>query len=312
MLEHLVCSVWCEANKDVCATKLDADFKKIYDSYDWLRTEVDKIYESCKHLSVAEKKAIKEAFATNNRIEDLCNSTIVPVYLPNLPDVVDKNMKPLLVDFYENLLEKAKVPGTKQAYYSALIAANEFQFCPCCGYMPFESSDSEYREAFDHYLPKSKYPFLSVNFSNLVPLCHKCNSDRKGTKDPIANGKKAFYPFSTKPHNISINIEIDKSKDLGALSRTDVEIKLNGDTDKIETWDRLFDIKERYNDVTRSFSKTFLNRIKRRHKENLNNDKNNSYIDTLNKLITDYESDKYEDMKFLKIPFMEDLKKIRI
>ena len=37
MLEHIVCSVWCEANGDDCNSKIHPDFKVIYDSYDWLK-----------------------------------------------------------------------------------------------------------------------------------------------------------------------------------------------------------------------------------------------------------------------------------
>lgn len=309
MLEHLVCSVWCEACNDACYTKLDAAFKDIYDSYDWLKTEVDEIYVLCKKLTPLEKQSIKDAFVINNDIEKLCNGASVPKYLDELPDVVKNKMKPLLVDFYETLLERKKVPGTKQDYYQKLIDENNLLYCPCCGLSYFESEDSKYREAFDHYLPKAHYPFLSVNFKNLVPLCHKCNSDRKGEKDPIKNKKTAFYPFSNNnSHSIQINFQIDKTKDLRNLEREDLQINLLGEAEKIETWDRLFDIKERYNDTTRGFSKTLLKRIKRRHLDYQIAVTGQTYVDSLNKLIADYEYDKYEDMKFLKIPFMEELK----
>ena len=233
---------------------------------------------------------------------------MLPVHLNELPEVVEQQMKPLLISFYEDLLERKKVHGTKQDYYQKLIEKNEFQYCPCCGYTPFESIDSDYREAFDHYLPKSDYPFASVNFGNLVPLCHKCNSDRKKVKDPIENGAKAFYPFSNENHSIQINITIDKAKDLRKLERSDLAVDIIGDNDKVATWDRLFDIKERYNDVTRSFTKTFLQRIKRRHKDFSNRQGNWNYTDSLNKMIEDYEYDRYEDNKFLKIPLMQELK----
>lgn len=308
ILEHLVCSVWCEACDDDCNSKISDDFKDAYNTYDWLKLKIDEIYEICKSITDDEKEAIKEAFTINNEIEKLCNGESHPKYLNDLPDVVEDKMKPLMVDFYEILLERKKVPGSKQDYYQRLIDKNEFQYCPCCGYMPIESRDSNYREPYDHYLPKSKYPFLSVNFKNLVPLCHKCNSDRKGTKDPIENEGKAFYPFSDNTHNIDIHFQLDKTKDLRTLKRVDLEVYLIGETDKIETWDRLFDIKERYNDETRGFTKSLLERIKRRHSEFLKVDATLSYIDSLNKVIADYEFDKYEDMKFLKIPLMEELK----
>lgn len=313
MLEHLVCSVWCEANADeTCESKLNADIKEIYKYYDWLKKEVDDIYSKFIPLSDADKQIIKDAFITDNKIEKLCKGTEVPVYLNTLPEIVENDIKPLLVDFYEKLLERAQVPGTKKDYYQKLIDANDFQYCPCCGLIDFESSDSKYREAFDHYLPKSEYPFASVNFQNLVPLCHKCNSDRKKAKDPIKNGRKAFYPFvvgGQEEHHIEIKITLDKSKDLRNLDKADLTIEFEGDTEKIETWDSLFDIKERYNDTTRKkISKTLLQRIKRRHQLFKKNKAGWTYDNTLDFLIDDYENDLYEDKKFLKKPFMVELK----
>lgn len=308
MLKYLVCSVWCEASSSSCESKLDANFKPLYLTYGWLKLKVDEIYALCISLTDYERKAIKEAFETNNKIEDLCNGTSKPVYLNKLPKLVKDKMKPLLVDFYEDLLEKAKVPGTKKDYYEKLIKRNEFKDCPCCGLTYFEPRDSDNREAFDHYLPKAHYPFASVNFQNLIPLCYKCNSDRKKTKDPIEKGKKAFYPFSTADHNIQIKVIIDKTKDLRELERADLKIEFTGDTEKIETWDRLFVINERYNDTSRDILKSMLRKIKRRHSDYKNIDDNWTYNSTLDKLIADYEFDKYDDKKFLKIRIMAELK----
>lgn len=308
MLSHLVCLVWCDASDATCESKLRADFKKLYLSYDWLKEKVDEIYETCKTLNATERKAMKDAFEINNKIEELCNGTIAPVYLDKLPAVVENNIKPLLVGFYETLLERKLTPGTKKDYYEKLITENEYKYCPCCGMTDIEQEDSDNREAFDHYLPKAHYPFSSVNFQNLIPLCHKCNSDRKGAKDPIAGGRKAFYPFSADAHSIEITFTIDKTKDLGNLERADLTITFVGDNEKIETWNSLFDISVRYNDMTRSFSKTHLRKIKRRHTGFANGKPEWTYQNSLDELIKDYENDKYEDKKFLKIPFMAELK----
>lgn len=309
MLQHLVCLVWCEASKtDTCESKLDPEFGPLYSSYGWLKQKVDEIYQLCIPLKPSERQAIKHAFEANNKIEALCNGTIKPVYLKDLPSVVEYKMKPLLIGFYEELLEKARVPGTKKEYYEKLIDENQFKDCPCCGLVYFEPKDSVNREAFDHYLPKIKYPFASINFQNLVPLCYKCNSDRKRAKDPIENGGKAFYPFSTGNHDIQIKIIIDKSKDLRTLERKDLTVELIGDNDRISTWNRLFDTNERYNDASRDMLKSMLRKIKRRHTYYRSLDKTWTYDKTLDQLITDYEFDKYDDKKFLKIPIMTELK----
>jgi hypothetical protein len=311
MLKHLVCSVWCEASDDqICEDKLSPDFKTLYLAYSWLKEVVDLIYEKFEGLSPLEKLKVKQAFLTTNSIEKLCDANLSPIYLNNLPSVIEKDVKPLLVEFYETLLERAKVPGTKKDYYEKLIKANEYKYCPCCGMTDIEQEDSKYREAFDHYLPKAHYPFASINFENLVPLCYKCNSDRKGEKDPLEGNRKSFYPFSSGKHNIDLKFAIDKTKDLSALERSDLKILFisDGNDEKLKTWDTLFEINDRYNDMTRSFIKAHLRKIKRRHKDFSEGKIGWSYINSLDKLITDYEFDKYEDKKFLKIPLMQELK----
>jgi hypothetical protein len=309
MLNNLVCNVWCNAEFGIsCESKLDIEFKEIYLSYPWLKDKVDEIYHECIFLKKNEMVLIIKAFEDNNKIEELCNGTTQPIYLNKLPSIVESKMKPLLVDFYEDLLERAKVPGTKKDYYEKLVDENEFQDCPCCGLTYFEPKDSDNREAFDHYLPKAHYPFASVNFQNLVPLCYKCNSDRKKAKDPIENGKKAYFPFSNSKHQIDIKITIDQTKDLGKLEREDLKVEFNDNKDKLETWERLFEINERYNDTSRGIIKSLLRKIKRRHKDFKGRKTKWSYIDSLDKLILDYENDKFDDKKFLKIPIMKELK----
>lgn len=308
MLQHLVCSVWCIADENSCEEKLDKNFRNLYSAYEWLKVKVDSIYEIFKTLSTVDRDNIKDAFLIDNSIEDLCEGKKKPIYLKSLPEIAEKDIKPLLVDFYETLLERAKVPGTKKDYYEKLITTNDFRFCPCCGLIDIELEDSKNREAFDHYLPKALYPFASVNFMNLVPLCHKCNSDRKGEKDPIENGRKAFYPFNKKQPIIEIKFTLDRSKNFESLKREDLTIEIDGDKEKIETWNILFDIKERYNDITRSFTKAHLRKIKRRHTDFAVGKPNWTYTNSLDKLIYDYEFDKYEDKKFLKIALMSELR----
>jgi hypothetical protein len=314
LLEKVVCEVWCTACDAHCVDKLEQVFKDIY-HYTYkgnpLKDEVERIYDIFKSLTSAVRTQVKEAFKTNNNIELLCNGTD-PVYLSALPNVVENDIKPLFKWCYETLLEKGKVAGDKKDYYNQLIKHpdNDFDTCPCCGLIDIESAESICREDYDHYLPKSKYPFASVNFTNLVPICNKCNRDRKKADDPIEYDRITFYPFSTEVHNIEIklNYTVDIYKDDKELNFTDLEINLNGQADKIDTWDWLFDIVTRYEDKVKTFSKRFLNEIKRRHERFQKTDSTWSYLHTIDELIEDYKFDYYDDKKFLKIAFLKALK----
>ncbi len=318
LIENLICNVWCEACDDICDDKLQVDFKAIY-HYAYkstkknpktLKDEVERVYELFKGLTSDEKNLVKQAFATNNDIEGLCNGN-QPVYLSDLPDIVTNDIKPLFKWCYETLLDQGKVAGDKMDYYKELIKSNEYNTCPCCGLILIESPDSICREDFDHYLPKSKYPFASVNFLNLVPLCNKCNRDRKKAKDPIENDRVVFYPFSQEEHNIlinysySIDFEIVDGKILAKLKN--LAIRYTGEKDKIATWDWLFDISIRYNDILNTKAQGWLRELMNRHYRNKRRNQGLSLSEIIQDHLDDYEENKFSELKFLKIAFLQAL-----
>jgi len=311
-LEHLVCQVWCNASlNETCAELLQEEFEALYNKYNWLKELVDAIYEKCKPLSAQERADIREAFNINNRIEELCNGTLSPITLSQLPSIVETDMKPLLVRFYDYLIDRAPVPGDKLDYYKKLIIKNPYETCPCCGLTPIESAETHYREDNDHYLPKAGYPFASVNFKNLVPLCGKCNRKHKSTKNPFENGRVSFYPFNPNHQEIGIETVIVDSADLDyrKLKEEDVLINFDDDADKINTWDWLFKINKRYNEETRKFSKTELRGIANRLFRNNKRKNGLTYDEILEDEIDNYEIEKYEDRKFLKIPFLKEIRR---
>lgn len=319
LLEKVVCDVWCTACDDACDDKLSDEFKKIYHySYKSTKTvkktlkdEVVRIYGIFKGLTPEIKAEVKTAFTTNNNIEALCNGTS-PIYLANLPVVVEKDIKPLFKWCYETLLEKGKVSGDKMDYYNELIKDpdNDFDTCPCCGLTDIESAESICREDYDHYLPKAHYPFASVNFTNLVPICNKCNRDRKKAKDPIKNNRIAFYPFSTKVHSIvcsyTFNVDIDSKTKKVNLDK--LSISFTGDIPRIQTWNWLFAIEVRYNDYIKSKAQSWLRELATRFERNKNRKQGLSYLEIINDHIEDYEEDKYSEKKFLKIAFLKAVK----
>lgn len=306
-VEHLVCNVWCEAKDGInCQDLLTQKFKEIYINRDWVKIGVDEIYELCKMLKDDQRKAIKEAFFINNDIEAFCEATHKPIELNTLPAVVEKKMKPLLVKFYSHLISAAE----KLKYYNALITHNaNFKFCLCCGLTPVESAESHYREDNDHYLPKADYPFASVNFKNLPPLCGKCNKKCKSTKNPFKNGRKSFYAFKPLDNEFDITVSITTADNTSylALKKEEISLSFNNDAKKVDTWHWLFQIKTRYNEEIRQFSKTELRMLANRFKRNAERKKGETYEQILNDAIEEYEMDKYDDRKFLKKSFINEM-----
>ncbi|WP_244505988.1 HNH endonuclease [Pseudomonas indica] len=127
--------------------------------------------------------------------------------------------------------------------------ANKIGKCPFCGINDLRGIHHTRREAYDHYLPKYRYPFNSINFKNLAPACQECNSVYKLSKDPAhkeSGRHKAFYPYVAGPA-IEIQVALQHS---GVADLTPADIKLEfgpaSISEKIETWKDVYGIEERY------------------------------------------------------------------
>lgn len=92
----------------------------------------------------------------------------------SLPDNVDSAE---MANVYTTKFAAEKSPGKK--YYNAIKKQAKLNICPICGIRPVKT--------LDHYLPKSKFPTLSVTPSNLIPACRDCNMDKR---DSVAYDSK--------------------------------------------------------------------------------------------------------------------------
>ena len=57
----------------------------------------------------------------------------------------------------------------------------EYEICPYCNLESIGIDDDQDKlvASYDHYYLKSDYPYLSMSFSNLIPVCKKCNETYK-------------------------------------------------------------------------------------------------------------------------------------
>jgi hypothetical protein len=114
------------------------------------------------------------------------------------------------------------------------------------------------REAYDHFLPKDIYPFNSVNFRNLAPMCHECNSTYKLTRDPTRHidptsrktggtRRRAFHSYATVASGITFTVNL-KTKDVKTLNKNDIDIQFTapGRKEEVEAWKDVFGVEERY------------------------------------------------------------------
>jgi 5-methylcytosine-specific restriction endonuclease McrA len=81
--------------------------------------------------------------------------------------VAGKLSKGAMMDLYDVGVVKSK--GQPRNIYDKILVASQGR-CPYC-------ADIGDARTLDHYLPKAKFPGLSVHPYNLIPACRDCNTD---------------------------------------------------------------------------------------------------------------------------------------
>lgn len=104
---------------------------------------------------------------------------------------------------YENFRDKKGCPGDQ---WGGEILMRELmknvRYCPYCNAETVYAIEMDskgkgkpplIKSAFDHFYPKGRYPFLSVSLYNLIPSCHRCNSQFK--IDNYEKLRKTWHPY---------------------------------------------------------------------------------------------------------------------
>lgn len=139
--------------------------------------------------------------------------------------------------------------------------------CPYCNrsYI-FTSSIKGTRPQYDHFFPKSKYPYLALSMYNLIPCCAVCNvlkHDDDTAKNPI------IYPYQDSYGNQAEFVENGVDADtiaswLGAAPKYEIKIRckdeINPDLKKrieqaVKTF-RLEDLYSKHSDYVRDILRT--------------------------------------------------------
>ncbi|RJG50590.1 HNH endonuclease [Motilimonas pumila] len=117
---------------------------------------------------------------------------IQPFFGADTDNVVGQVTKKELKGLYTYHLVPAKKPARQ--YYDQIMMQAPLRICPFCGFGQVTT--------LDHYLPKAKFPLLSILPKNLVPSCADCN---KGKSAGIATSKneQCLHPYFDQGHFIN-------------------------------------------------------------------------------------------------------------
>ena len=228
----------------------------------------EQLFEASKNLTTSQVGMLRQAFIHNSQIEQLCSKKIAPIRYSDLASTlfVDKEASKYLEELkvfsdkfytdYIHLAEFEKVYGSIDDYYKQLVGKRGV--CRCCGIGRILTRANEPRDAFDHYLPKGIYPYVSINFKNLVPTCYHCNSSYKHEADTLFESNngidtqvKAFYPFTNEvddSNHIDVTIHLVHPYDKRNISADDLILQFTcvGHEEEVMTWRRVYQIEERY------------------------------------------------------------------
>ncbi|MBQ0755233.1 MAG: hypothetical protein KBT87_08220 [Gammaproteobacteria bacterium] len=267
-IDFIFYEVWCNATPKIdfsfnsCSgnPELFEVMKKFFYSdkknADFFYGNVERIYGHFARLKPKHIRRLKWWYFSNNDIERLCSNN-PSLHSARYADIESRypDLAKALRIFFTGLYDfdaadiKAKV-GDINDHYQAFMAINTTGKCPFCGIGDIKGIHHTKRDAYDHYLPKALYPFNSINFHNLVPACHECNSTYKLSKDPLNTStgrRKAFYPYANPNYRIELNLDLGKP-DIDHLAPADIQITF-GPADineEIETWKDVYGIEERY------------------------------------------------------------------
>lgn len=104
--------------------------------------------------------------------DSLLKENKIDLYKEN---IIDNEVGDLLIKMYKNKFSKKGQPA--RTYYDKLLSYSKSEICPYC--------KTAKANNLDHFLPKSKYPSLSINPLNLLPICFKCNDDKDTIVGPL-------------------------------------------------------------------------------------------------------------------------------
>jgi len=324
-ISHLMSQVWC-AGGPWDESRLYSDFVGLVKALDAEPNRTKKVMPRLKHLhdlfsalSEPQRRWLRIKFYVNNNVPDLCCGNLLsPARYSDIekssPDLA-KELHSFFDDLYSDLLVSALVKrtyGCRRDHYKAFMGAQSVKTCPACGMRDLLTEDNTPVGAYDHFLPKGIYPFNSINFKQLVPICDICNGKYKTTKDPLyrdSASRKAFHPFVAPTVAIGIQVGlpgplIDEAK------AEEIELKFTSGNqqDEVDTWAWLYGIEEQYrsfaNENGKHWAKQIINFSNRPGQKSTRE----CYEDH----IATYKDQPLRDQHFLRVPFLEECERVGV
>ena len=207
-----------------------------------------------------DKQSVYDNLLANNRVVDFCRGVVnyeqIDIEIYNL---VNNAIIALYGFLWSSTFGNAttkKLYGDIKDHYEKFFDANcvPLNLCPFCGLERYlRPKRLNWRDDYDHYLYQKNYPFLRINFDNLVPMPGFCNGKYvkhvqdilrvKGTNVP----RLAYYPYH-KVADFTVSISCENMFAENEEWSIKVIKQEEGYEEEFETWKTVFKIEERFLD----------------------------------------------------------------
>ena len=195
--------------------------------------------ESRNFLNAILKEFSKENFLTvdNSNFSEIVRKIgVVPKYQKKFHN------KSKISSFKDEILNALNYKGLRGSFFPTCFKQLDIKACVYCNSqltLSVEKLDGEISAKFqlDHYYPKDQYPYLSIAFFNLYPVCASCNLSK-------SNNLINFVLYDDSLID-KFNFEIEKESVVKFLLSRDVKdlkIKFTGDS----VFERVFSINAIY------------------------------------------------------------------
>lgn len=216
-----------------------------------LQSKLQAFWTAYSSLPAADKANVRNAIVRQTSLPELFSDFDPCPSLDDLPPEISNETKTLAEYLFGQLAKIQEGDKALRDLQFSVIHDSGIRTCPFCGLSYFRPVGL-LRNALDHLLPISKYPFASADLRNLPPTCHECNSIYKRDIDIIVEeggGRRVCSdPYAGPVFQVSLEgSELNAGNEIRGVRMPRWEINLLGDSPaQAATWDTVYKIKTRY------------------------------------------------------------------
>jgi len=211
-------------------------------------------YKTVDKIQVLILKLIKNKIEVLKTLKPKEQAVLInKIQTKNLNHLFFKNGK--ATSFSNDIVNALRYDELRESYAYKITDKLGLKVCPYCNAMLAitvnkQKNIKKARFQLDHYFPKSRYPFLSISFFNLIPCCGNCNQSKSNSDVDLL---KNFHLYTEEEPREKFKFKLEKTALVKNLIHKSNDIKFAFTSTgkefdaKLASHKRNFDIEGLYN-----------------------------------------------------------------